>query len=244
MTFICFLLAALFPEMDLKNAELISSSWPEIMKNLFGDPLYAFTNINGWLYLEVFHTTFWIFFGVLSSLLASTIIAEEIENKSIDILLSYPISRIELIISRTIGLTILLFGSILLTILGTISGIIVANQNVDISKVLFVFLIGFLLILNFSSITLFISIILPNKILSIIIALGIFSGMFLYKELLIKIVPFLSKFSFVSLFHYYKSENILLHNSFSIINLVILSGIFLFFISLSVLIFKKRDIPV
>jgi len=226
MALVCFLLSALFPKMDIKNAELISSSWPDIMKNLFGDLLYAFTDISGWLYLEIFHITFRTFFGILSSLLTSIIIAEEIENRSIDILLSYPIDRIELIISRIIGLIMLLFSSILLAILGSIFGIITSGQSLDLSKVLFVFLTGFLLVINFSSVNLFISIIFSNKILSIIITLGIFSEMFLYEELLVKIVPFLSKFSF-SFFHYYKPENILIHNLFSIINLVILILIFI-----------------
>jgi len=244
MALVCFLLSVLFPEMNIKNAELISSSWPDIMKTLFGDPLYAFTDINGWMYLEIFHITFWAFFGILSSLLASTIIAEEIENRSIDILLSYPIGRIELIISRITGLIVLLFYSISLAMLGSILGIIASGQSLDLGKVSFVFLTGFLLILDISVVTLFISIIFPNKILSIIITLGIFSVMFLYEELLVKIVPFLNKFSFISFFHYYKPENILIHNIFSITNLVILTLIFVFFIALSLIVFKRKNISI
>jgi len=88
-----FFLAIIFPETNVQDAELISSNWPQIMKDLFGDPIYAFTNIYGWLHLEIYHITFWLIFGILASILASYIIAKEIEDKTMDILVSTPVSK-------------------------------------------------------------------------------------------------------------------------------------------------------
>ena len=59
-----YLLAVLFPASDPHEAEIVSASWPDIMKDLFGDPAFAFADIYAWLNLQVFHITSWAMYGV------------------------------------------------------------------------------------------------------------------------------------------------------------------------------------
>lgn len=239
---ISFFLAIIFPETNMQNAELISSSWPQIMKDLFGDPIYAFTNVYGWLYLQVYHITFWLIFGVLASILASYIVAKEIEDKTIDILLSTPVSRKEVILNRFIGIFMLLFISIIPTIAGSVLGIIMLNYSVNLGTLFSVSIIGFLLSLNFAVITLFVSICIPRQIFSIFISLSILGFMFLYEESLAAVIPFLDKFSFLSVFHYYRPENILIHHTDSVLDVIIMSSICIVIMCGSLLSFSKRDI--
>lgn len=237
-----FFLTIIFPATNLQNAELISSSWPQIMKDLFGDPIYAFTNIYGWIYLEIFHITFWLFLGVFASILASRIIAYEVENKTIDILLSTPITRTQLITSRFVSLSIMLLISTILTIMGCCIGIIVLGYVLNWGSLLLSSVAGFLLSLSIASITLLISIFIPRQIISIFVSCSLIGMMFLYTESLAKIIPFLEKISFVSLFNFYSAGKLLIHNSFSITDMVVLFAVTIIFVLASINIFSKKDI--
>ncbi len=237
-----FFLTIIFPATNLQDAELISTSWPQIMKDLFGDPVSAFTSIYGWLYLEVYHITFWMIFGVLASILASYVIAKEIEGKTMDVLLSTPITRIEIILSRFIGIFVLLSVSIIPTIIGCGVGIAVLEYSVNWSILGYISGTGFLLCLNFSAITLIISILISRQIASIFISCSLFGFMFLFEESLVKLIPSIKKLSFLSLFHFYRPDNVLIHGHYSMLNVIILLLVFIVLLSLSLLSFAKKDI--
>jgi ABC-2 type transport system permease protein len=242
MGIITLFLTTIFPATDIKNAEVISSTWPPIMKDLFGDPIYAFTNIYGWLYLQIFHITFWVVYGVLSAILASRIVAVEIEKKTIDILLSTTLTRSQLVLSCFSALFIILCLSILPTFIGALMGITLKGFPIHWSELILTFLIGFLLTLNIASITLLISIFKPGQIFSLFSTLGILGIMFLYTESLTKMVPFINNLSFLSLFHFYRPDEILIHNNFFILNPIILIIISVIFLFASIIVFTKRDI--
>jgi ABC-2 type transport system permease protein len=242
MGVISLFLTIIFPATDMQSAELISSSWPQIMKDLFGDPLNAFTSIYGWIHLEVFHITFWLFFGVLASILGSRIVAYEIENKTMDILLSTPITRVQLILSRFTALMFILFVSIIPTVIGCGIGIIISGYSLNWSVLIVTSIIGFLLSLSFASIVLAVSIFIPHQIFSIFFSLGFLGLMFLYSESLVKLVPGLEKIPFMSLFHFYNTDKLLIHNSFSITDPIVLFTVTVVFLLVSIVAFLRKDI--
>jgi ABC-2 type transport system permease protein len=155
MALITLLLVSIFPDMPFENALAVSDSWPQIMKDLFGDPIYSFTDIYGWLYLEIFHVTYWITFGVLASILAANIVAKEIEGNTIDILLSYPITRSGLIISRMITVIMIMVISTIFTLLICIVGISIAGCTINIRLIVQASLMGFIMSMIFASLSLF-----------------------------------------------------------------------------------------
>jgi hypothetical protein len=66
--------------------------------------------------------------------------------------------------------------------------------------------------------------------------------MFLYTESLTKMLPFLNNLSFLSLFHFYRPGEILIHNNFFILNPIILIIISVIFLFTSIIVFTRRDI--
>jgi ABC-2 type transport system permease protein len=242
MALITLLLVSIFPDMPFENALAVSDSWPQIMKDLFGDPIYSFTDIYGWLYLEIFHVTYWITFGVLASILAANIVAKEIEGNTIDILLSYPITRSGLIISRMITVIMIMVISTIFTLLICIVGISIAGCTINIRLIVQASLMGFIMSMIFASLSLFISVWTSQQTLSIFFTLGIMGFFFIYEEALAKLYPFLDNISFLNPFHYYKPESILIRHSFSILNSMLLLLFFLIFTFLSILFFRRKDI--
>lgn len=237
-----FLLTMMFPSMDTSSAGMISANWPQLMKDIFGDPVFGFTDIYGWLQLELFHITFWALFGIFAAFLASNIVAKEYENKTIDLILSTPVSRTRLVVNRLIGLIILLILTILPTVIGCLLGIATLNLEIKILPLLSASLSGLLLCLVFAGITLLISILTRTQTISILIGLAIFGFFFLFSYMIIPMIPALKSISIVSPFNYYDTAAILIRDSYSLLNPIIMFLIFIFLAFLSSLLFEKRDI--
>jgi ABC-2 type transport system permease protein len=242
MTLIILLLVIIFPDMQIDDASAVSESWPEIMKDLFGDPVYSFTNIYGWLYLQIFHITYWLAFGILGSILAAGIAAKEAEENTIDILLSCPVTRTVLIVSRIISVIVIFMIITVIMIFNCIIGISAAGYTVYFGLVMQAVTAGFFISLVFVSVTLFISIYTFRQTLSVFFTLGIMGFLFIYEEVLAKLYPFLDNFSFLNPFRYYKPENILIYNSFSVSDFIMLIVFFLLILILSILYFIRKEI--
>jgi len=237
-----FFLTVMFPAMDPGSTDAVSSNWPRLMKDVFGDPLTGFSDIYGWFQLELFHITFWVIFGIFSSFLASHIIAKEYENRTIDLIFSLPIKRTTLIINRLISLLLLLFLAVLPTLLGCILGIASLKLNLNPLPLLAAILNGFLLCLLYAAISLFISLFTRSQTASILISLAVFGFFFLLSHMIIPIIPALKSFDVISPFHYYDTASILIRHSYSLLNPVILFLGFVVFSSLSCLLLEKKDI--
>jgi ABC-type transport system involved in multi-copper enzyme maturation permease subunit len=219
-------------------------SWPKIMKDLFSDPVHAFTDIYGWLNLQVFHITFWAIFGVFSSFLASYIVATEVERKTIDILLSCCITRSEVIVSRMTGISMILTISIIPLFLGCLMAILILDQPLEIGSLLAVCLSGLFLFHVCAAATLLISVFVPSQTPSMIITWGIFAFLFLFKEVISKLTPILQKFDIISPFHYYRTGDILLRKTYLWSDGAILLSVCVALIFLAVLYFSRKDILV
>jgi len=116
------------------------------------------------------------------------------------------------------------------------------DYSLNLGIIISVSIVGFLLSLNFAAITLLISVWLPRQIFSIFISLSILGFMFLYEESLTKIIPWIAKLSYLSIFHFYRSDDILIHNSFSIFNVIVLCLLFIIIVFVSLMSFSRKDI--
>lgn len=228
----------------MENAEAISASWPTIMKDLFGDPVQAFTNIYGWLYLQIFHITYWMVISVLAVILASRIVAVEVEKKTIDILLSTPLTRSQLINSRFLALMSILFISMIPIFLGVLFGILLLGYPVLWYELTYTFFVGYLLTICVAGVTLLISVFKPVQLFSQFTTLGLLALMFLFTESLTKLIPLFDKLSFASLFNYYHPSEILIDRSFSVYNPLIFIILTISLAAISSIIFVRKDIYV
>jgi ABC-2 type transport system permease protein len=244
MGLVTLLLITLFPNMPADDAVNISTSWPPLMKDIFGDPILGFTDVYGWLNLEIFHMTFWIVFGVYCAIVVSRVIAKEIEEHTMDILLSYPIRRTSLIVSRLTATAILLAVGCLLTLLCTVVGLAILGMPIRLDLLAATLLSGFLLCLAFGSVALLVSVWLPQQMYGLFITIGVMLSMFVYEEMLTKFLPVFGYLPFLSFFHFYKPNEILIHGSVSMADPLILLGYFTLLTLLAAAFFRKRDIPV
>jgi ABC-2 type transport system permease protein len=239
---LAFFLARLFPAMDPQDASAVSSGWPELMKAIFGDPLVAFTDVYAWLHLEVYHITFWLVHGGLAALLAARILAAEAEEKSLDILVSTPISRARILTSRLAALALLSALAALPVVAGTALGIQALGLGVDGRPLLLASVSGVCLALVMAGLTLCISVWVPRQIHCIFVAMGLVGLLFLLEEMRV-LVPALRSLSPVNPFHYYRASEILVHGSGAGWDPLALISMFLALAAVSIAGFTRRDIP-
>jgi ABC-2 type transport system permease protein len=232
----------IFPGMALDSAKNVADSWPDIMKNLFGNPVYAFTNIYGWMNLQIFHITYWLIYGVFGTVLATSIIAKEIEDRSLDILLTCPLSRAEIILSRIVSISILLVISILPLMMGCIIGTAYLGYEIYIKLFVFAYFEGFVLFLIFSSLTTLISVYVKGQISVLAMTWSIISLLFIMEKVITKMFPSTAIFSTINPFHYYNSDAIFIGQETKSVDLFILTLIFGLLIFATTLCFRKKDI--
>jgi ABC-2 type transport system permease protein len=240
---LAFFLATIFPEMDRAGAVAVATSWPPLMKKMFGDPLLAFTNVYAWLHLQVFHITFWLIYGGLASLLASRILAAEAEEKTLDILLSVPISRTGIVLSRLLALSLLSALSSIPVIVGCGLGIWALGIPLHLEPLILATSAGVLLALVMAALTLFASVWVPRQTHCILTVLGLVGLLFLLEEMLVELVPALRSVAVLNPFRYYGAAEILVHDAGAGWGPLVLFSIFLGLVAFSMVGFARRDIP-
>jgi len=235
-------LVALFPDQSADKAEQLTDLYPKLLVDLIGDPMEFFSNIYGWVYAQFFHITFWVVYGLYAGDLATDIIARDIEDKSIDIVLSYPVARSEIMVNRLIGLAILLLCSTLAFVLGCSLGIVCKGQDLNMLSLALATLMSVLISLNFAAVTLLLTVIVQRSMLSLGLTFCIFGFMFLYEGLLTKLIPVLDRLSFMSLFHFYQPADILIRQTHSMGDALVLCMTFLILVCIGISLFRRRDI--
>jgi ABC-2 type transport system permease protein len=236
-------LGAMFPDMAVGDASSVASSWTPLMKALFGDPLAGFTNIYAWLDLQIFHVTLWMVFGTLASILASRIVAQEAEQKTLDVLLSIPLSRGMILTSRLLGLGVLLAMAALPVIAGCFVAVAVQELAVLLGLIVLSVTTCVLLSLVLAMMTLLISIWKPRQIPAVAIAMSIAGSLFFTEEMLVPVLPWLGSLSYINPFHWYNTGDILIRGILSpwpILGLLVISLVCMMF---SIAAFTICDAP-
>jgi ABC-2 type transport system permease protein len=236
-------LLTLFPNMPPSDAATIAASWPNVVKDLFGDPLRGFCDIHAWASLQMFHIAYWVIYSCLAALVSACVIAKEVENRTFDILLSCPVSRTELVVNRMLAVFLLLAVSVVPVFAGTSLGILLAGQTPRLGVIWLATMNGLLLAFVCGALTLLISVVLPSRILSIVGALALFFALFAYEALLVPLVPLLKRLPYLSLFHFYEADRILLDGTSSLTAPLVLAIIGMTFTLVAVVLFRRRDIP-
>lgn len=241
---IAFFLASLFPDMPARDARSVSESWPPLLRQVFGDPLLAFTDVHAWLHLEMFHIVFWVVHGGFAAVLASRILAAEAEDRTLEVLLSVPVSRARLVAARLAGVALLVGLSALPVLGGCVLGIAWLGQDVRPAPLLSVTATGVLLALGMGAAALCASVWVPRRTFSAFAALALFAVLFFVEEMLGALVPALAGLAAWSPFHYYRASELLVHGApLGAGAPLALLGIFLGLAALATAGFQRRDAP-
>jgi ABC-2 type transport system permease protein len=227
------------PMMDSYN-EMLSNP---TMKAFLGD-LADLTTFSGFITAEVF-SYMGIVLGAYIAFLTASFAAGEIEQKSSELMLSLPVSRQKVLLSRFA--TLLPFIAVLMVamLLGIVIGAEYVGESIDVTRFAcgMLFTAAFLLAVGGGSMLL--SALMSNGRNAAFAGIGVLLAMFLVENIG-SMVTSIDWARQLSLFHYAKVSGFIADPAAPIVwgNMVILLVVAAAFLILAVVAYKRRDINV
>jgi len=237
-----YILVVMYPSFGkLQALKNYFEMMPAFLKALLGEEIIDFTTLKGFLTVEFFNTTWLYVTGVFSCLLAGSLVAEETEKKTLEILFSTAVTRTGYIISKFAAfLTLVVFLSIA-SFVGIYLGMWQIGEKVDEGLIFYVFCSGTICMAAIGSIGLLFSCLFNEQRRAISMTLIVFFSLYLFNlfATLLEQYPTLKYFT---LFYYYDASKIFKREAICWPDIGILVGVFTVMFTSSIFTFRRKDI--
>jgi ABC-2 type transport system permease protein len=234
-----FYISYLYPQVMNTSLETMLSN-PAIQA-LIGKTA-SMATFEGFLTIEGFSYMGLIIGGYFAFLTAS-FLAGEIETKTIDLLMSLPVKRENVVLWRYVSLVPIVILVSLAILLGVYAGAKMVGITTDIQwvalDVAYIALLG----LSLGAISLFVSAVLNDGKQAALLSLGIMILTY-FIETIGSTMNGLGFIQNLSPFHYVNNSDILVAHQVSLTNAAVLIVVLIVFLALAVLAFGRRDINV
>jgi len=199
-------------------------------------------SVGKWLSLE-FLSLWPVFMSVYAVFHAGGIAAREVERGTMDMLLSQPVQRHHIIISKFLVFPFATVAIAAASIIGILIGMAIIGTTSDIGGICLAFIPAVLIALAVASYSLLFSCIFlePRKVM---LAAGSLTGLFYILSILARTVGPLKWLGNLSIFHYYTPALITSELSMNWLGIGIYLGIIVICFAASIYIFQRRDIVV
>ena len=235
--------ASMFPAFKGVLEDLIASGGAEPFSQFFGPAAADMATYVGFLNLELYQIFWVVILGILIGFIAASSISKEIEGKTIDLLMSNPVSRKQIVLEKFIGLIPLLLiinFATMLTVMGTT---IAVGEDLNFYYLFITHLASIPYLLALVGIGLFISVIIDEKMKASIFFIATLMGMYVL-ESISKIVPDYEAMGYISITHYFDTYNSLKFGNVNVSDVIILITVTAICLIISMLYFEYRDIEV
>jgi len=197
----------------------------------------------GFLNLELYQI-FWIMIlGIILGFLSGSIISKEIEGKTIDLLMSNPVSKKQIIIEKYLGLVPMILIINLGTMIAVFGVTIAINEELNFGNVVLTHLASIPYFLAVIGIGILVSVIINEKMKASIIMIAIITGMFIFESLSNMVADY-ETMGMISITHYYDPYATLVEGELDIIGMVVLLFIATWSIIIAMIYFEHKDITV
>ena len=237
-----YLLVAIYPSIaKIQEFKDYLEAMPMFLKAFLGEEIIDFTSLQGFMTVEYFNTTWLFITGIFSCLFAGSLIAEETEKKTLEILFSTPVTRTGYIISKFAGFLTLLAFLTTASFLGLYLGMQQIDEKIDADLMVYAFFSGAICIATIGSIGLLFSCIFNDQRLACSVTMIIFFSLYIFNlvAMMLEQYPLLEYFS---LFHYYDASRIFKNEAINFFDLGILIGVFTAMFTTSIFVFRRKDI--
>ncbi|WP_066291107.1 ABC transporter permease subunit [Bacillus sp. FJAT-29937] len=238
-------LLSIFPQFaeGQKSIQTLFDAYPESMKQMFGMDRLNLGTLIGFYGIEVYMMTT-LLGSIYAAMLASNILAKEENEKTIEFLLSKPVSRSQIVAKKLMAVIV---NIVILNIVSTISSIIgfqfAKEEAIQWSTFALLAIATLLLHVTFAAIAFMFSSILrkTRNVLSISLAVVIVSY---FISIMSGLSEDLDILKYFSPFKYVEAANIINEQIIESIFLLLMGAIILISFIVSFMIYKKKDISV
>jgi ABC-2 type transport system permease protein len=239
-----YTLAVVFPSIGrIQMAQDYVEALPGFMKALLGQEILDFTTVEGFLTVEYFNTTWLFVMGVFSCVFAGALVAEETETKTLEILLSAPVSRTRFIVSKFAGfctLVVLLSG---VSFLGVHLGVLQTGETLSRRLMVYAFLSGTTCIATIGGIGLFLSCLFNEQRRAVGATIAVFFALYVF-NVIAQLLEQYPSVKYLSLFQYYDASKIFGQQAIHWPDMAIVLGVFSVMFGASIVTFRRKEIYV
>ena len=221
----------------------------EMMDSGFADSFSFFKGAEdmasyvGFLNLELYQIFWLMILAIMLGFIAASILSKEIEGNTIDLLMSNPISRKQIIFEKFIGL-LPMFLIINLGVMFAVMGITVAiGEELNFANLALVHIVSIPYFLAVISIGLLVSVILNEKMKASIVMISVIVGMYVI-ESLSQMAPDYEAIGYFSLNHYFNPYDALKFGNVDVSGVLVLIAIAVVCLAASLIYFEHKDIQV
>ena len=244
-----FLIMLLFPSIQETSGELLEDymkSLPEGMREALNltdeivDELFdeAGLSLEGFLATE--YLNWWpIIAGIYAFLFGSGIVAREVERGSMEFLLSQPIPRYQVAVTKFVAFVAIVGILVVASILGVALGLFTIDENADMVRVSLVMIQGGMVVISIAAYSLLLSCLLMDPRKAMTVAGGVTAALYILNLL----GPALGSFEWLetlSLFYHFKPFDILLKGEFAISSVLFYLGVTGASFAAALLVFQRK----
>ena len=162
----------------------------------------------GFLNIEMYQIFWVLILGIIIGFLAASSIAKEIESKTIDILMSNPVSRKQIIIEKFLGLLPMVLIINFVAMLTVMMMTIAIGEDLNFWYLILTHLISLPYFFSIVAIGLFISTLFDEKMKASVVMMAIVVAMFIFDSIA-EMIPDYETLGLISLKHYFQPYNAL-----------------------------------
>ena len=236
------MIISIYPGMK-ESIDMWVDNLPGFAMTTFGRSTLEMSMVEGYLNIEFYQWGWVLILGIYFAFISSSSISREIENKTIDMLLSNPVSRARVVLEKFLGLLpaiILMNVATPIVILGYLKYI---NEAIDMIYLFYTHFVSIFYLCAICALGLLLSVIFDETRKANVLAIGVVSGMYIM-EILSLISEKYAGLGKISIIHYYDPGEILVHHTIEITDVVILLIMTALLLTTAVLYFDKRDIAI
>jgi ABC-type transport system involved in multi-copper enzyme maturation permease subunit len=214
---------------------------PAFLKAFLGEEIIDFTTLKGFLTVEFFNTTWLFITGIFSCLYAGSLVAEETEKKTLEILLSTAVTRTEYIISKFAGFLTLLVFLATASFLGLYLGMWRIGEKVGEVLMFYAFFSGTICVATIGSMGLLFSCAFNTQRRAVSVTMILFFSLWI-SNLVATMLEQYPLLKFFTLFHYCDASKIFKRQAVCWPDIGILTAVFTIMLTLSIFTFRRKDI--
>lgn len=214
---------------------------PAFLKPFVAEEITDFTTLKGFLSVEFFNTTWLFITGIFSCLYAGSLVAEETEKKTLEILFSTPITRTGYIITKFAGFLTLLLFLATASFLGLYLGMWQIAERIDEGLLFYAFFSGSMCLATVGSTGLLFSCVFNRQRRAISVTMILFFSLWIF-NLIATMLEQYPLLKFFTLFHYCDVSKIFKRQAICWPDIGILIAVFTIMLTSSIFTFRRKEI--
>ena len=233
----------MFPSFQDTLLEMSKSGMFEDYAQFLGPAAMDMATYAGFVNLELYQIFWIVILGILLGFIAASQISREIEGKTIDLLMSNPVSRKQIVFEKFIGLIPLMLVINFATMLAVIGITAAIGESLDFGYLFLTHVLSIPYFLAVFAIGILISVIIDEKMKASIFFIGTLMGMYVI-DMVSKTSADYEALGYASIIHYVDLYDSLKYGKVDVSGVFVLIAVIVVCLTIAMIYFEHKDIQV